>query len=443
MRILPPSIQDLPNFLHHLWIICFLLPPSWGQNYDLYSQSDTWTTAILILTYKHPVSKNLTTEKEENGRFATGTIKEAKGILLRPSRNVYGCVSLPKSQIPKQPWIALVEYGNCTPEVKMTLAEEGNASALLMINAPEVDASSVDFKGKIPGIILKAEHGKRIEELVKNGTQVMIEITEGPQVIHRIEVKKSSVLFVSVSFIVLMIVSLAWLVFYYIQRFRYAQARGRTQKQLGRAAKKVIAKLPQRTIKDGDQEIVEVEACPVCLEFYRISDVLRVLPCKHSYHKTCVDQWLVENRTCPMCKLNILKALGYQMPVPPTEEAHYILEVGQIAFGSGLDDSNEAGNGQHVEPVRTLLSNGSTTGGRYVRMIAVEHDRHSDGNESVESRNGSSSSEGILPPVTTTVELHDQDSLRNLVDDASQNRVEESPQNLVEDSQDPGHATSV
>lgn len=30
----------------------------------------------------------------------------------------------------------------------MTLAEEGNASALLMINAPEVDASSVDFKGR-------------------------------------------------------------------------------------------------------------------------------------------------------------------------------------------------------------------------------------------------------------------------------------------------------
>ena len=32
--------------------------------------------------------------------------------------------------------------------------------------------------------------------------------------------KKTSVLFVSVSFIVLMLISLAWLVFYYIQRFR-------------------------------------------------------------------------------------------------------------------------------------------------------------------------------------------------------------------------------
>ncbi len=60
-----------------------------------------------------------------------------------------------------------------------------------------------------------------------------MEISKGSQVIQRIQVKKSSVLFVSVSFIVLMTISLAWLVFYYIQRFRYAQARGRTQVRIG------------------------------------------------------------------------------------------------------------------------------------------------------------------------------------------------------------------
>jgi flagellar biogenesis protein FliO len=38
-------------------------------------------------------------------------------------------------------------------------------------------------------------------------------------------ISRTSVLFVSISFIVLMIISLAWLVFYYIQRFRYAHAK--------------------------------------------------------------------------------------------------------------------------------------------------------------------------------------------------------------------------
>ena len=35
--------------------------------------------------------------------------------------------------------------------------------------------------------------------------------------------KRTSVLFVSISFVILMVISLAWLIFYYVQRFRYLQ----------------------------------------------------------------------------------------------------------------------------------------------------------------------------------------------------------------------------
>lgn len=38
---------------------------------------------------------------------------------------------------------------------------------------------------------------------------------------------RTSVLFVSISFIVLMIISFVWLVFYYVQRFRYLQTKDR------------------------------------------------------------------------------------------------------------------------------------------------------------------------------------------------------------------------
>ena len=34
--------------------------------------------------------------------------------------------------------------------------------------------------------------------------------------------KRTSVLFVSISFVILMVISLAWLIFYYVQRFRYS-----------------------------------------------------------------------------------------------------------------------------------------------------------------------------------------------------------------------------
>ncbi|CAK5099700.1 unnamed protein product [Meloidogyne enterolobii] len=42
---------------------------------------------------------------------------------------------------------------------------------------------------------------------------------------------KTSVLFVSISFIILIVISLAWLVFYYVQRFRYAHAKDRLQRR--------------------------------------------------------------------------------------------------------------------------------------------------------------------------------------------------------------------
>jgi hypothetical protein len=32
---------------------------------------------------------------------------------------------------------------------------------------------------------------------------------------------------------------------------------------------------------------------------------------RHEFHKGCVDPWLLEHRTCPMCKMDILKYYGY------------------------------------------------------------------------------------------------------------------------------------
>uniref|UniRef100_A0A915Q711 RING-type domain-containing protein n=1 Tax=Setaria digitata TaxID=48799 RepID=A0A915Q711_9BILA len=124
---------------------------------------------------------------------------------------------------------------------------------------------------------------------------------------------KTSVLFVSISFIILMVISLAWLVFYYVQRFRYAHAKDRLQRRLFNAAKKALTRIPTRPIRVGDKELDT--DCPVCIDPYRTGDIIRSLPCRHIFHKTCVDPWLLEHRTCPMCKSDILKAFGYYVSV--------------------------------------------------------------------------------------------------------------------------------
>ncbi|KFO26544.1 N-acetyl-beta-glucosaminyl-glycoprotein 4-beta-N-acetylgalactosaminyltransferase 2 [Fukomys damarensis] len=158
--------------------------------------------------------------------------------------------------------------------------------------------------------------GKEIVSLLERNITVTMYITIGTRNLQKY-VSRTSVVFVSISFIVLMIISLAWLVFYYIQRFRYANARDRNQRRLGDAAKKAISKLQVRTIKKGDKETEsDFDNCAVCIEGYKPNDLVRILPCRHLFHKSCVDPWLLDHRTCPMCKMNILKALG----IPPNAD---------------------------------------------------------------------------------------------------------------------------
>ncbi|KAJ2747260.1 hypothetical protein GGI20_000685 [Coemansia sp. BCRC 34301] len=47
---------------------------------------------------------------------------------------------------------------------------------------------------------------------------------------------------------------------------------------------------------------VEDRMCAICLSSYEDGEILRLLPCKHHMHQSCVDEWLHINRTCPLCK---------------------------------------------------------------------------------------------------------------------------------------------
>lgn len=45
--------------------------------------------------------------------------------------------------------------------------------------------------------------------------------------------------------------------------------------------------------------------CVVCREAFRDGDGVRVLPCFHRFHVTCIDPWLCLNKLCPVCHTNV------------------------------------------------------------------------------------------------------------------------------------------
>ena len=69
----------------------------------------------------------------------------------------------------------------------------------------------------------------------------------------------------------------------------------------------------------------EVE-CALCLEMLAEDDILRALPCFHSFHQACIDRWLLgpeqqfKQRACPICKADPLEG-------QPEYAAHRVSEI--------------------------------------------------------------------------------------------------------------------
>ena len=89
------------------------------------------------------------------------------------------------------------------------------------------------------------------------------------------------------------------------------------------AKPEVVQKLPTRTVSiaSGAPTPPDGEAsCAVCMEDYKNGDVLRILPCKHEFHTSCVDRWLsMNNPTCPLVRAHIhthrTKKIFFSLPL--------------------------------------------------------------------------------------------------------------------------------
>ncbi|KAJ9171143.1 hypothetical protein P3X46_014545 [Hevea brasiliensis] len=55
----------------------------------------------------------------------------------------------------------------------------------------------------------------------------------------------------------------------------------------------------------------DAQQCHICLVDYEEGDEIRVLPCSHEYHMSCVDKWLKEvHGVCPLCRDDVCKGVA-------------------------------------------------------------------------------------------------------------------------------------
>ncbi|KAJ1197933.1 hypothetical protein NDU88_001777 [Pleurodeles waltl] len=214
-------------------------------------------------------------------------------------------------------WIALIQRGSCTFREKIDNAASRGAVGVVVYNTdPGNRVTTMSHPGteNTVAIMIGNEKGRDILGLIKQGIQVTMVIEVAKK--HGAWMNHYSIFFVSVSFFIVTAATVGYFIFYSARRLRLTRAQNRKLKKLQADAKRAIGQLQLRTLKQGDTEVgPDGDSCAVCIDNYKPNDVVRILTCNHFFHKACIDPWLLEHRTCPMCKCDILKALGIAVDV--------------------------------------------------------------------------------------------------------------------------------
>ncbi|NXT71980.1 RNF6 ligase, partial [Chaetops frenatus] len=70
--------------------------------------------------------------------------------------------------------------------------------------------------------------------------------------------------------------------------------------------KEQMDNLSTRSYGDIHTENEWSKTCSVCINEYATGNKLKQLPCMHEFHIHCIDRWLSENSTCPVCRQPVL-----------------------------------------------------------------------------------------------------------------------------------------
>ncbi|CAL8352175.1 unnamed protein product [Merluccius merluccius] len=274
-------------------------------------------TALLEVSYPDPSNHTIKLYCECGVYGRNSPLEGASGRLVVPLQDSMGCGPYPvysrNNSVPS--WIALIQRGNCTFSEKINRAKDQGAAAIVVYNVEGTGNSTMHMSHpEAPGMVaVMIGHtvGLEIAKLVDRGIPVKMVIDVGSP--NGLWMDTYWLYFLSIAFFFVTAASIGYFVFVSAHRIHSLRSQRNAERRLKTDAQKAIKQLEVRTVKKGDPETgADAQTCAVCIEAYKAGDVITVLTCGHIFHKACIEPWLLEKRTCPMCKCDILKALGVE-----------------------------------------------------------------------------------------------------------------------------------
>jgi len=279
------------------------------------SAAAVFWTAVVEISFSAGINHTVDRYCDCGVYGSNSPVERASGAARLPRADPRGCGPDPvyDRNASSPPWIALVKRGNCTFSEKINAAKRQGAAGVVVYNEDgSGNRTSHMAHAEAAGIVAVMIGGGRAAEAVRllsNGTEVRLLVAPGSP--HGPWMDAYWLYFLSVAFFLVTAASITYFVFVSANRLFRLGAGRRSERKLLAEAEKAVGRLRVRKLQAADPETAsDAHACAVCLEAYGAGEAVTVLTCSHVFHQACIEPWLLRRRTCPMCKSDILAALG-------------------------------------------------------------------------------------------------------------------------------------
>ncbi|XP_078484434.1 zinc finger (RING)-10 [Ciona intestinalis] len=275
----------------------------------------------VVLYEPDPSSGRYTTRKSDvTGIFArAGSLNSAEGE-IKQIHPLSLCNVVGDDQLYEYGWVGVVELGPSYLEPRPCLSVYGKAKRALekgatavifdITNQPDaVSQLSSEYYERLdrPIVLVQGESAFHLINLIQDQQVARARIQSGVPTksedqynqYFNMAIFMGCFVVVFVICIVLLIKLKCW------RRERSVSMTNIASETLRRMKTRKFRVDPRKQWTDDCSNTSE-QLCAICLEVFNENEELRVIPCSHEFHKHCVDPWLKEKLTCPLCNFNIL-----------------------------------------------------------------------------------------------------------------------------------------